>query len=101
MFTLPDLPYVYDALEPYIDRETMMLHHDKHHGAYVKNLNDLLVNHPDMLNMKIEDLIRNLDKVPSDIRTKIQNNGGQHANHSLFWLVMGPKTKNKPTEELL
>lgn len=89
MFTLPDLPYDYNALEPYIDEETMHLHHDKHHAAYIKNVNDALAGHDDLLNMPIEELIQNLDKVPEDIRTKVRNNGGGHANHSLFWEVMG------------
>ena len=74
MFTLPELPYAYDALEPYIDKETMMIHHDKHHDTYVKNLNDLLVGHEDLLNMDVNDLLKNFDKVPEDIRQKVKNN---------------------------
>lgn len=84
MFTLPDLPYPYNALEPYIDERTMQIHHDKHHAAYVKNLNDAL---PDT-SLTIEELLKNLDQVPEAVRTKVRNNGGGHANHSLFWQVM-------------
>lgn len=91
MFTLPDLPYAYNALEPYIDERTMQIHHDKHHGAYVKNLNDALSGHADFLTMTIEDLVRNLAKVPEQLRTKVRNNGGGHTNHSLFWQVMAPR----------
>lgn len=84
MFTLPDLPYPYNALEPYIDERTMQIHHDKHHAAYVKNLNDAL---PDT-SLTIEELLKNLDQVPEAVRTRVRNNGGGHANHSLFWQVM-------------
>lgn len=89
MFTLPDLPYAYDALEPYIDEQTMRLHHDKHHAAYVANLNQALEGNQQFLGMDIDELIRNLSQVPQEIRTKVRNNGGGHANHSLFWQVMG------------
>ena len=88
MFTLPDLPYTYEALEPFIDKETMIIHHDKHHAAYVKNLNDALSGHEDLLKLEVNDLIADLDKIPEDIRTKVRNNGGGHANHSLFWTIM-------------
>lgn len=88
MFTLPDLPYGYDALEPFIDSETVRIHHDKHHAAYVKNLNDALAGHDDLLSTDVNGLISDLDKVPPDIRTKVRNNGGGVANHSLFWEVM-------------
>ncbi len=94
MFTLPDLPYAYNALEPYIDERTMQIHHDKHHAAYIKNVNDALTGHDDLLAMNIEDLIKNLSKVPEDIRTKVRNNGGGHANHSMFWTVMAPNGKS-------
>lgn len=100
MFTLPPLPYDYNALEPHIDEETMRIHHDKHHATYVKNLNDALAGHDDFLNMDINELIKNLDKVPEEIRTKVRNNGGGHANHSLFWQVMGPKPGGGPSGNL-
>lgn len=101
MYTLPDLPYNYNALEPYIDEQTMRLHHDLHHGTYVKNLNDVLTGHDELMNMSAEMLISNLDKVPEDIRTKVRNNAGQHANHSLFWTIMGPQAVREPQGTLL
>ncbi|KKU83205.1 MAG: Superoxide dismutase [Microgenomates group bacterium GW2011_GWA2_47_8] len=97
MFTLPELPYAYNALEPYIDERTMQIHHDKHHGAYVKNLNDALSGNERLLTISIEDLLKDLSQVPESVRTKVRNNGGGHSNHSLFWTVMtappagGPK----------
>ncbi|OGM26591.1 superoxide dismutase [Candidatus Woesebacteria bacterium RIFCSPHIGHO2_01_FULL_39_28] len=100
MFTLPDLPYKYDALEPYIDEMTMKIHHDKHHAAYVNNLNELLKDHPSLLKMDAINLVKNLDKVPEGIRTKIRNNGGGHANHSFFWQLMAPKADREPRGEL-
>lgn len=100
MFTLPDLPYTYDALETAIDEQTMHIHHDKHHAAYVKNLNDALTGHDDLLAMDIDELIANLSKVPETIRTKVRNNGGGHANHSLFWKIMKPHRGGQPTGEL-
>lgn len=90
MFTLPELPYAYNALEPYIDAATMQIHHDKHHAAYVKNVNDALVDLPQFANISIEQLMRQLDQVPESVRTKVRNNGGGHYNHSLFWTVMTP-----------
>jgi Fe-Mn family superoxide dismutase len=90
MFTLPNLPYAYEALEPYIDTATMHVHHDKHHAAYVKNLNDALAGHDDLLSLPVEELIRDLAKVPEAIRTKVRNNAGGHANHTLFWTLMSP-----------
>ncbi len=93
MFTLPDLPYAYNALEPYIDEKTMQIHHDKHHGAYVKNLNDALAGNDALLTLSIEDLLKNLSQVPEAVRTKVRNNGGGHANHSMFWLMMAPAGK--------
>lgn len=99
MFTLPDLPYDYNALEPYIDEETMHLHHDKHHATYVKNVNDALEGHEDLLNMSIEELIQNLDKVPEEVRTKVRNNAGGHANHSMFWQVMVPPLRQGSVEQ--
>jgi Fe-Mn family superoxide dismutase len=88
MFSVPELPYEYNALEPHIDEETMHLHHDKHHATYVTNLNTALEKLPELLEMDIEELIQNLDKVPEDIRTTVRNNGGGHYNHSLFWTLM-------------
>lgn len=101
MFTLPELPYDYSALEPYIDEQTMRIHHDKHHGGYVTNLNAALESHPDLLASDVADLLRRLNSVPEDIRTKVRNHGGGHANHSLFWAVMGPNAIKKPQGQLL
>ncbi len=100
MFVLPELPYPYEALEPHIDTETMHIHHDKHHATYVNNLNDVLKDHPNFLKMDILELIKNLHKVPQEIRTKVTNNAGGHANHSIFWTVMGPKGGGEPKGEL-
>ena len=100
MFSLPDLPYGYDALEPYIDKETMKIHHDLHHGTYVKNLNDVLSGHEDLLNMEIDELIKNLDKVPEELRVKVKNNGGGHLTHSFFWKAMAPKARKEPEGKL-
>lgn len=96
MFTLPDLPYAYNALEPYIDERTMQIHHDKHHAAYVKNVNDALVGHDNLLAMPIDVLMKNLTTVPEPIRMKVRNNGGGHANHSLFWAVMRANPNGEP-----
>ncbi len=96
-YQLPDLPYAYDALEPHIDARTMEIHHSKHHNAYVTNLNAALEGHDDLANQSIESLITNLDSVPEDIRTAVQNNGGGHANHSLFWTIMSPNGGGGPT----
>ena len=91
-FTVPDLPYAYDALEPTIDKETMQFHHDKHHTAYVTNLNKALESAPDLQNKTIEELLaNNCAIVPENIRTAVRNNGGGHINHSMFWTIMGPK----------
>ncbi len=89
-FELPPLPYANDALEPHIDAKTMEIHHDKHHNTYVTNLNAALKDSPELQNMSIEELVANLDKVPESARTAVRNNGGGHANHSLFWEVLGP-----------
>lgn len=94
-YQLPDLPYAYDALEPYIDARTMEIHHSKHHNAYVTNLNAALEGHDE--SATIESLISDLDSVPADIRTAVQNNGGGHANHSLFWTIMSPNGGGGPT----
>lgn len=96
MFTLPDLPYDFGALEPWVDETTMRLHHDKHHATYVKNVNDALAGNEELLNMDINDLIQNLDKVPENVRTKVRNNGGGHANHTLFWTMMAPNAEKLP-----
>ncbi len=99
-FTLPALPYAFDALEPHIDARTMEIHHDKHHATYVTNLNKALENSPELASMSIEDLMRNMDKVPEAARTAVRNNGGGHYNHSLFWKLMGPNGSGAPTGEL-
>ena len=96
-YTLPDLPYGYDALEPYIDVETMHLHHDKHHNTYVTNLNAAIEKYPELGEQSIEELVTNLNEVPEDIRTAVRNNGGGHANHSFFWKIMAPNAGGKPT----
>ena len=93
---VPDLPYPFDALEPHIDAKTMEIHHDKHHAAYVKNLNDALEKHSDLQSKSIEELISDLDSVPQDIRTKVRNNGGGHLNHSLFWPSMSAEGGGEP-----
>ncbi len=100
MYTLPDLPYDYNALEKAIDEETMRLHHGKHHAAYIKNVNDALSNHENLLSMPVEELIQNLDQVPEDIRTKVRNNAGGHANHTLFWTVMTPHEGSSMSDTL-
>jgi Fe-Mn family superoxide dismutase len=96
-YTLPPLPYPHDALEPHIDKQTMEIHHGKHHQAYVTNLNAALEKHPELQSKSIEDLIRNISTVPEDIRPAVRNNGGGHANHSMFWQIMGPKAGGAPT----
>jgi Fe-Mn family superoxide dismutase len=98
--TLPDLPYAFDALEPHIDARTMEIHHDKHHGTYVSKLNDALKDHPDLQSKSVEDLLREIQSVPESIRTAVRNHGGGHANHSLFWTVMGPGGGGRPSGEL-
>ncbi|SHN11653.1 superoxide dismutase SodA [Gracilibacillus kekensis] len=99
-FTLPDLPYGYDALEPHIDKETMNIHHTKHHNTYVTKLNAALEGHDDLANKSIEDILANLDSVPENIRTAVRNNGGGHANHSLFWTLLSPNGGGAPSGEL-
>jgi Fe-Mn family superoxide dismutase len=96
-FEVPPLPYDYNALEPYIDEQTMHLHHDKHHAAYVNNLNAALEKHPELQGRSVEDLIRDLNAVPEDIRTAVRNNGGGHVNHTMFWEIMGPNAGGEPT----
>ena len=99
-YTLPNLPYAYDALEPHIDARTMEIHHTKHHQAYIDKANAALEGHPDLAKKSIDELMRQLSSVPEDIRTVIRNNGGGHANHSLFWTVMKPKGGGEPAGEL-
>ena len=99
-FTLPALPYAFDALEPHIDAQTMQIHHGKHHQAYVTNLNAALEKYPDLQSKSIEDLLRDINKVPEDIRTAVRNNGGGHMNHTAFWLWMAPKAGGAPTGAL-
>jgi superoxide dismutase, Fe-Mn family len=96
MFKLPELPFKYNALEPFIDEETMHFHHDGHHAAYVKNLNDALVGNENFLKMDIEELLRSLNKVPEDIKTKVKNNAGGHFHHSFFWNIIGPGGGGEP-----
>ena len=99
-YTLPELPYAYDALEPHIDKETMNIHHTKHHNAYVTNVNKALEGHDDLASKSIEDLISDMDAVPEDIRTAVRNNGGGHANHSFFWKTLSSNGGGEPTGEL-
>jgi Fe-Mn family superoxide dismutase len=98
--TLPELPYAYNALEPYIDEQTMQIHHGKHHNAYVTNLNKALEGHDALAAKSIEDLLRGIHDVPEDIRTAVRNNGGGHANHTLFWNIMAPNAGGAPTGAL-
>jgi len=99
-FELPPLPYPFDALEPHIDARTMEIHHDKHHAAYINNLNAALEGHPALQGKSIEDLVRDLSAIPEAIRTAVRNNGGGHANHSMFWLLMGPGQGGSPSGDL-
>ncbi len=99
-YELPPLPYSHDALEPHIDTQTMQIHHGKHHNAYVTNLNKALEGHAALAEQSIEALVSNLSTVPEDIRGAVRNNGGGHANHSLFWTVMAPGKGGAPTGAL-
>jgi len=99
-YTVPPLPYEYGALEPHVSAKTMQFHHDKHHQAYVNNLNAALKDHPEHQNKPIEQLIAGLSTLPEAIRTAVRNNGGGHANHSLFWTIMKPAGGGEPTGEL-
>src|SRR5256885_9930024 len=100
-FTLPPLPYSPDALEPHIDKMTMEIHHGKHHNAYVTNLNKALESAPDLQNKSLEELLaNNCAIVPENIRTAVRNNGGGHANHSMFWKIMGPGKGGQPVGNL-
>lgn len=96
-YTLPALPYALNALEPYIDAKTMEIHHTKHHQAYINNVNNALKGKADLESKSVEDLIANLAAVPEDIRNVVRNNGGGHANHSLFWTIIGPNAGGVPT----
>jgi Fe-Mn family superoxide dismutase len=96
-YQLPPLPYAFDALEPHIDAKTMEIHHDKHHATYVNKLNEALASHPDLQAKSVEDLLRGIDQVPEAIRGAVKNHGGGHANHSLFWEVMGPGAGGAPS----
>lgn len=99
-FELPPLPYAVDALEPYIDAQTMTLHHDKHHQTYVTNLNGAIDKHPELASKSLEDLLMDLNAVPEDIRTVVRNHGGGTWNHSMFWEIMGPAKGAGPNGEL-
>src|SRR5215469_8145607 len=100
-FELPPLPYAPDALEPYIDKMTMEIHHGKHHGAYVSNLNKALESAPELAGKSVEELLaNNCAIVPESIRTAVRNNGGGHINHSMFWTILGPKGGGAPTGDL-
>lgn len=99
-YKLPELPYAKDALEPHIDKRTMDIHHGKHHSGYVTKLNKALEGHAALAGKSIEDLLRGISEVPEDIRTAVRNNGGGHANHSLFWQVMSPDGGGKPSGAL-
>ena len=99
-YEVPPLPYDYSALEPYIDTQTTQLHHDKHHAAYVTNLNAALQNNSEFAALPIDELVRRLNEVPENIRTAVRNNGGGHANHSMFWQIMTPNGGGEPGGEL-
>jgi len=99
-YQLPPLPYPFDALEPSIDARTMEIHHDRHHATYVNNVNAALEGHPDLANMSVEDLMKNIDRVPDAIKTAVRNNGGGHANHSMFWQIMKKGGGGQPSGAL-
>jgi len=99
-YELPQLPYAYDALEPHIDKETMNIHHTKHHNTYVTNLNNAVSGKTDLENKSVEELISNMDAVPEDIRTAVRNNGGGHANHTFFWQILSPNGGGNPSGAL-
>lgn len=100
LLTLPELSYAYNALEPYIDEETMRIHHQKHHLAYVNNLNSALEKYPDLLDKSAEDLVKGLNDLPEDIKNAVRNNGGGHVNHSMFWQIMAPSSGREPVGKL-
>jgi Fe-Mn family superoxide dismutase len=99
-YTLPALPYAFDALEPHIDARTMEIHHGKHHNTYITNVNKALEAHPALAAKSVEDLIKDLNAVPENIRTAVRNNGGGHVNHSMFWQIMGPNGGGQPSGDL-
>lgn len=99
-YEVPPLPYDYSALEPYIDTQTMQLHHDKHHAAYVNNLNAAVQSHAQFASLPVEQLIQRLNELPENIRTAVRNNGGGHANHSMFWQIMSPNGGGAPGGKL-
>jgi Fe-Mn family superoxide dismutase len=100
MFELPPLPYDFAALEPHIDAQTMQIHHDKHHATYVSKLNDAVKDQPDLAKKDVEELLRGIDSVPESIRGAVRNHGGGHANHTLFWQIMGPQGGGNPSGRL-
>src|SRR6476469_5026661 len=95
--SLPPLPDASDALEPHIDEQTMRIHHDKHHAAYVNNLNAALEKHPELQSKSVDELVKSINTVPEDIRTAVRNNGGGHVNHTMFWEIMGPGKGGAPS----
>ena len=99
-FSLPDLPYPFNALEPHIDAKTMEIHHDKHHGTYVTKLNAALEKAPSFQGRPIEEILKSLDSIPADVRAAVRNHGGGHLNHSLFWKMLSPKGGGKPSGAL-
>src|SRR6185436_1596364 len=99
-YELPPLPYDYKALEPHISAEIMMLHHDKHHAAYVKNLNDAIAKHPELFEKTPEELLKDLNAIPEDIRMAVRNNGGGHVNHSMLWEIMSAHGGGEPAGKL-
>lgn len=99
-YQLPALPYEYNALEPYIDEQTMRIHHDKHHATYVNNLNAAIEGYPELASKPIEELLKDLNSIPEGIRTAVRNNGGGHANHTLFWQIMAPNAGGQPTGDI-
>lgn len=99
-YTLPELPYAYDALEPFFDEETMHLHHDKHHQTYVNNLNAAIEKHPGFFDKTVEELVAYLDRLPEDIRVAVRNNGGGHLNHTMFWEWLAPNAGGAPTGDI-
>ncbi|MDT2725778.1 superoxide dismutase [Lactococcus formosensis] len=99
-YTLPELPYAYDALEPFFDEETMHLHHDKHHQTYVNNLNAAIEKHPEFFDKTVEELVAYLDRLPEDIRVAVRNNGGGHLNHTMFWEWLAPNAGGAPIGDI-
>ena len=99
-YTLPELPYAYDALEPFFDEETMNLHNDKHHQTYVNNLNAAIEKHPEFFDKTVEELVAYLDRLPEDIRVAVRNNGGGHLNHTMFWEWLAPNAGGAPTGDI-